>query len=65
MEMCLVTMEFTMVLILILIGVSAACGLVVHLARRLAKSEKLRIEAEYDAKRFKSELDALEKKLMD
>lgn len=65
MQECITTQPFYVVLTLVTIGVLAQAALVVRLSRMLADSEKLRIEAEYDAKRFKSERDSLEKKLMD
>lgn len=64
MQECIATTEFNVVLGLILIGVLAACGLVFQLSRMYAREHKLRIEAEYDAKRFKAERDSLERKLM-
>lgn len=64
MEECISTTPFYVVLCLMTVGVVAMAALVVMLSRMIAKSEKMRIEAEYDSKRYQSELEALQRKLM-
>jgi len=64
MEECISTTPFYVVLSLMTVGAVAMATLIVMLSRMVAKSEKLRIEAEYDSKRYQSELEALQRKFM-
>lgn len=64
MEECISTTPFYVVLCLMTVGAVAMATLIVMLSRMVAKSEKMRIEAEYDSKRYQSELEALQRKFM-